>query len=79
MISSESLNDRRLDFVVTLIRNRGRVLSGIQLLDLVWGRSGPDTRTVTVHIRTLRGKIEDDPSHPTRILTIRGVGYRFAR
>jgi two-component system alkaline phosphatase synthesis response regulator PhoP len=60
-----------------LVRNRGIVLTARRLLELVWGYSDADTRTVTVHIRTLRSKIEDDPSDPALIETVRGVGYRF--
>ena len=48
-----------------------------QLLELVWGYSDVDTRAVAVHIRTLRTKIEADPSHPVHVETVRGVGYRF--
>jgi DNA-binding response OmpR family regulator len=56
----------------------GRVYSRAQLVEMVWGYvwSG-DTDTVTVHVRRLRAKIEDDPSAPRRIVTVRGVGYRF--
>jgi two-component system response regulator RegX3 len=62
-----------------LLRHRGRVLSRDQLLETVWGDSEyRDTHTVDVHIRWLRTKIEDDPSHPRCILTVRGVGYKFA-
>jgi two-component system response regulator RegX3 len=63
----------------TLLRHRGRVLSRDQLLETVWGDSEyRDAHTVDVHIRWLRTKIEDDPSHPQCILTVRGVGYKFA-
>src|SRR5207253_1341854 len=51
----------------TLVRNRGQVLSPSQLLELVWGYLDTDTRTVAVHIRGLRAKIETDPSSPERI------------
>jgi DNA-binding response OmpR family regulator len=63
----------------TLVRHRGQVLSAEQLLELVWGYTDTDTRTVAVHMRSLRTRIEDDPSHPVRIETVRGVGYRYTR
>jgi DNA-binding response OmpR family regulator len=54
------------------------VLSRDLLLSKVWGYDYfGDRRTVDVHIRWLRKKIEDDPSNPTRIVTVRGIGYRF--
>jgi DNA-binding response OmpR family regulator len=73
-----SLTAKEFALLEVLIRNRGRVLSAGRLLELVWGYTDTDTRTVTVHIRTLRQRIEDDASHPSRIETIRGVGYRYA-
>jgi DNA-binding response OmpR family regulator len=61
------------------LRHRGIVLTRDALLREVWGYDYPvDTRTIDVHIRWLRSKIEDDPAHPTRIETVRGHGYRFA-
>lgn len=61
-----------------LARNRGRAFSRDYLLEKVWGYDYTgDTRTVDVHIRWLRQKIEADPSHPKRLLTVRGVGYKF--
>lgn len=63
----------------TLLRHRGRVLTREQLLEEVWGDSEyRDAHTIDVHIRWLRTKIEEDPSHPRWILTVRGVGYKFA-
>jgi DNA-binding response OmpR family regulator len=60
------------------MRNTGAVLSRDLLLQKVWGYEyAGDSRTVDVHVRWLREKIEDDPSQPTRITTVRGVGYRF--
>ena len=53
-----SLLDRFAELLVTLVRNKGQVLSARRLLELVWGYSDSDTRTVTVHIRSLRSKIE---------------------
>jgi two-component system alkaline phosphatase synthesis response regulator PhoP len=60
------------------LRYPGQVLKRDRLLRNVWGyESAGDTRTVDVHVRWLRGKIEDDPTNPTRIQTVRGVGYMF--
>jgi two-component system OmpR family response regulator len=61
-----------------LARNRGRAFSRDYLLEKVWGYDYTgDTRTVDVHIRWLRQKIEADSAHPQRLLTVRGVGYKF--
>ncbi len=61
-----------------LIRRDGRVVGREEALNLVWGpgHSG-DPTTVDVHVKRLRGKVEVDPAHPTRLLTVRGLGYRF--
>ncbi len=75
-----SLKPKEFDLLVFLARNSGMVLSRDLILERVWGWEYiGDSRTVDVHVRWLREKIEDDPSHPTRILTVRGVGYRFER
>ena len=64
--------------LATLMQSPGRVYSRGQLLDAVWGSSDfREPRTVDVHVRHLREKIERDPAEPTRIHTVRGVGYRF--
>ena len=60
-----------------LIRHRRQVFTREQLLENVWGYTYGDTSTVTVHVRRLREKIEDDPSHPSWVQTVWGVGYRF--
>jgi two-component system OmpR family response regulator len=61
-----------------LARNQGQVFSRDHLLERVWGYDyAGDTRTVDVHIRWLRQKIEVDPAHPQHLLTVRGVGYKF--
>jgi two-component system alkaline phosphatase synthesis response regulator PhoP len=61
-----------------LVLNKGKVLSRELLLEKVWGFDYfGETRTVDVHIRYLRQKIEDDDSNPTYIETVRGIGYRF--
>ncbi len=72
------LAPREFDLLATLMRNKGAVLTRELLLAQVWGMDySGDTRTVDVHIRWLRQKIEPDPSQPVRITTVRGVGYRF--
>ena len=72
------LAPREFDLLAALMRNRGAVLTRDLLLARVWGQDYPgDARTVDVHIRWLRQKIEEDPSEPQRILTVRGLGYRF--
>lgn len=72
------LSQREFDLLVELIRYRGVVLSRELILSRVWGVHKPlDTRTVDVHIRWLREKIEADPANPIRIVTVRGHGYRF--
>ena len=72
------LSHKEFDLLSALVRNRGAVLSRDLLLEQVWGydRVGDD-RTVDVHVRWLREKIEANPSDPQRIVTVRGVGYRF--
>ena len=72
------LTHREFDLLAELMRNQGAVLSRDLLLTRVWGYDYVgDTHTVDVHIRWLREKIEVDPSAPQRIITVRGVGYRF--
>jgi len=72
------LKPKEYDLLVFLARNRGMVLSRDLILERVWGwdYSG-GSRTVDVHVRWLREKIEPAPAYPTRIVTVRGVGYRF--
>jgi DNA-binding response OmpR family regulator len=73
-----NLAPREFDLLSLLMRHRGAVLSRDLLLARVWGEDFPgDPRTVDVHIRWLRQKIEADPSNPEWIVTVRGVGYRF--
>src|SRR3990172_988037 len=72
------LTHREFDLLAELMRNQGAVLSRDLLLSRVWGYDYVgDSHTVDVHIRWLREKIEDDPSAPKRITTLRGVGYRL--
>ncbi|NOZ29884.1 MAG: response regulator transcription factor [Chloroflexi bacterium] len=72
------LKPKEYDLLVFLARNSGVVLSRDLILERVWGWDyDGGSRTVDVHIRWLREKIEPDPAHPTRIVTVRGIGYRF--
>jgi DNA-binding response OmpR family regulator len=72
------LTPKEFDLLAELVRNQGAVLSRDLVLTRVWGYDYlGDSRTVDVHIRWLREKIEEDPSNPQRIQTVRGVGYRF--
>jgi len=70
------LSPKEFDLLVTLAENEGRVMSREYLLSHVWGEDFyGDDRTVDVHIRWLREKLEDDPSNPKYIQTVRGIGY----
>jgi DNA-binding response OmpR family regulator len=72
------LKPKEFDLLVFLARNRGLVLSRDLILERVWGwEYDGGSRTVDVHVRWLREKIESDPSEPTRLVTVRSVGYRF--
>ncbi|MCS7220093.1 MAG: response regulator transcription factor [Anaerolineae bacterium] len=72
------LKPKEYELLVFLARHPGIVLSRDLILERVWGWDyGGDSRTVDVHIRWLREKIEADPAHPTHIVTVRGIGYRF--
>ena len=72
------LTPKEFDLLAFLVTNRGRVFSRDHLLERVWGYDyAGDTRTVDVHVRWLRQKIEAAPAHPKYLLTIRGVGYKF--
>ena len=72
------LSPKEFDLLAFLVSNRQRVFSRDYLLEKVWGYDYTgDTRTVDVHIRWLRQKIEVDPAHPKLLLTVRGVGYKF--
>lgn len=73
------LTMKEFDLILFLMKNPGRVYSRENLLDLVWGYDYQgDTRTVDVHIRRLREKLEQDPAHPVHIITKWGVGYYLA-
>ena len=72
------LSQKEFDLLACLMRNRGLALSRDVLLERVWGFDYiGDGRTVDVHIRWLREKIEQDPSNPIYLQTVRGIGYRF--
>lgn len=71
------LTAREFDLLCYLVMHPDRVLSREDLLREVWGWSFGDDSTVTVHVRRLREKIEDDPGNPTRLVTVWGVGYRW--
>lgn len=72
------LKPREFDLLALFMRNPGRAFTRDQILEQLWGHDYiGDVRTVDVHVRWLREKIEADPSTPARIITIRGVGYRF--
>ena len=69
---------KEFELLEFLMRNSGRVLTRGQLIDRVWGGDYyGDTKTLDVHIKRLRSKIEDDPGNPVLIQTIRGLGYKF--
>ena len=69
---------KEFELLEFLLRNEGRVLTRGQLIDRVWGGDYfGDTKTLDVHIKRLRSKIEDDPAEPKLIHTIRGLGYKF--
>ena len=75
---SISLPLKEFELLEFLVRNSGRVLTRAQLIDRVWGSDYfGDTKTLDVHIKRLRAKIENDPANPVYIQTIRGLGYKF--
>jgi two-component system, OmpR family, response regulator RegX3 len=69
---------KEFELLEVLLRNAGRVLTRGQLIDRVWGADYyGDTKTLDVHIKRIRSRIEENPSEPTMLLTVRGLGYRF--
>jgi two-component system response regulator RegX3 len=71
---------KEFELLELFLLNAGRVLTRDLLIDRVWGSNYfGDTKTLDVHVKRLRGKIEPDPANPTRIVTVRGVGYRYER
>jgi two-component system response regulator RegX3 len=73
-----SLPLKEFELLEMLLRNTGRVLTRGQLIDRVWGSDYVgDTKTLDVHVKRLRAKVEPDPSSPRHIITVRGLGYKF--
>lgn len=73
-----ALKPKEFDLLIFLAKHRGQVLTRDLILERVWGwEFSGGSRTVDVHVRWLREKIETDPANPTRIVTVRGTGYRF--
>jgi two-component system response regulator RegX3 len=71
---------KEFELLELLLANAGRVLTRDVLIDRIWGPNYfGDTKTLDVHVKRLRAKVEDDPSSPTRVVTIRGVGYRYEK
>jgi two-component system response regulator RegX3 len=69
---------KEFDLLEFLVRNAGRVLTRGQLIDRVWGSDYVgDTKTLDVHVKRVRAKIEEDPGNPVSLLTVRGLGYKF--
>jgi len=69
---------KEFDLLELLMRNAGRVLTRMQLIDRVWGADYVgDTKTLDVHVKRLRAKIEPDPANPRYLLTVRGLGYKL--
>ncbi len=69
---------KEFELLELLLRNAGRVLTRMQLIDRVWGADYVgDTKTLDVHVKRLRSKIESDPSTPQHLVTVRGLGYKF--
>ncbi len=69
---------KEFDLLELLLRNAGRVLTRGQLIDRVWGADYVgDTKTLDVHVKRLRAKLEPDPAQPKHLVTVRGLGYKF--
>jgi two-component system response regulator RegX3 len=69
---------KEFELLEMLLRNAGRVLTRMQLIDRVWGADYVgDTKTLDVHVKRLRGKIEPDPAMPRYLVTVRGLGYKY--
>jgi two-component system response regulator RegX3 len=69
---------KEFELLELLLENRNRVLTRGQIIDRVWGSNYfGDTKTLDVHIKRLRSKIEEDPSRPVHLLTVRGLGYKY--
>ena len=71
---------KEFELLELLLTNAGRVLTRDVLIDRIWGPNYfGDTKTLDVHVKRLRSKVEIDPANPKRIVTMRGVGYRYER
>jgi two-component system response regulator RegX3 len=69
---------KEFELLEILLRNAGRVLTRGQLIDRIWGSDYVgDTKTLDVHVKRLRSKIEQDPANPVHLITLRGLGYKF--
>ncbi len=69
---------KEFELLEMLLRNAGRVMTRGQLIDRIWGSDYVgDTKTLDVHVKRLRSKIEDDPTQPVRLVTVRGLGYKY--
>ena len=69
---------KEFELLEYLMQNKGRVLTRHQLIDRIWGADYVgDTKTLDVHVKRLRSKIEVDPAHPTQLVTVRGLGYKY--
>ena len=73
-----SLPLKEFELLEMLVRNAGRVMTRGQLIDRIWGQDYVgDTKTLDVHIKRLRAKVEEEPSSPSLLVTVRGLGYKF--
>ena len=80
MIDQVAFPLKEFELLELLMTNAGRVLTRDVLIDRIWGPNYfGDTKTLDVHVKRLRSKIEVDPANPKRIVTVRGVGYRYER
>jgi two-component system response regulator RegX3 len=76
---SVALPPKEFELLEVLLRRKGRLLTRDLLIEQVWGADYyGDTRTLDVHVKRLRRKLEEDPHHPVHLLTVRGLGYKFA-
>jgi two-component system response regulator RegX3 len=76
--SEQRLPLKEFELLEMFLRNPGRVLTRGQLIDRVWGSDYVgDTKTLDVHVKRLRAKIEPDPTTPTNLVTVRGLGYKL--
>jgi two-component system response regulator RegX3 len=70
---------KEFELLEMLLRNAGRVLTRGQLIDRIWGSDYVgDTKTLDVHVKRIRARIESDAGNPALVLTVRGLGYKFA-